>query len=51
MWPMKPIEITLHPVDNLRLANLCGAIDENIRQIELLVRHASINFYVRVEFS
>ncbi|MBP7626185.1 MAG: PhoH family protein [Zoogloea sp.] len=31
---MKPIEITLHPVDNLRLANLCGAIDENIRQIE-----------------
>ena len=34
MWPMKPIEITLHPVDNLRLANLCGAIDENIRQIE-----------------
>ncbi len=34
MWPMKPIEITLHPVDNLRLANLCGALDENIRQIE-----------------
>ncbi|GEC96885.1 PhoH-like protein [Zoogloea ramigera] len=24
----------MHPVDNLRLANLCGAIDENIRQIE-----------------
>ena len=34
MWPMKPIEITLHPVDNLRLANLCGPLDENIRQIE-----------------
>ena len=31
---MKPTEITLHPVDNLRLANLCGVLDENIRQIE-----------------
>ncbi|WP_284187929.1 PhoH family protein [Zoogloea oryzae] len=31
---MKPTEITLHPLDNLRLANLCGALDENIRQIE-----------------
>ncbi len=34
MWPMKPTEITLHPADNVRLANLCGALDENIRQIE-----------------
>ncbi len=34
MFPMKPTEITLHPLDNLRLANLCGALDENIRQIE-----------------
>ncbi|MBT9498724.1 MAG: PhoH family protein [Zoogloea sp.] len=31
---MKPTEITLHPLDNVRLANLCGALDENIRQIE-----------------
>ena len=31
---MKPTDITLHPLDNVRLANLCGALDENIRQIE-----------------
>ncbi len=30
----KPIEITLDPVDNDRLANLCGPLDENLRQIE-----------------
>jgi phosphate starvation-inducible protein PhoH and related proteins len=29
-----PIEVTLTPLDNQRLANLCGALDENIRQIE-----------------
>jgi phosphate starvation-inducible PhoH-like protein len=34
MRPMKPTEIVLHPLDNVRLANLCGALDENIRQIE-----------------
>lgn len=34
MMVMKPTEITLHPLDNVRLANLCGALDENIRQIE-----------------
>jgi phosphate starvation-inducible PhoH-like protein len=28
------MEITLQPEDNVRLANLCGALDENIRQIE-----------------
>ena len=28
------MEITLNPEDNLRLANLCGALDENIKQIE-----------------
>ena len=28
------MEITLQPEDNARLANLCGAIDENIKQIE-----------------
>ena len=28
------MEITLSPEDNARLANLCGALDENIKQIE-----------------
>jgi len=27
------MEITLSPEDNLRLANLCGVLDENIKQI------------------
>ncbi len=31
---MKPFEITLEPLENERLASLCGALDENIRQIE-----------------
>ncbi|WP_341678110.1 PhoH family protein [Niveibacterium sp. SC-1] len=31
---MRPIEVTLSPLDNERLANLCGTLDENIRQIE-----------------
>ncbi len=30
----KPLELAFTPVDNLRLANLCGALDENLRQIE-----------------
>ena len=29
------MEITLQPEDNTRLANLCGALDENIKQIEI----------------
>lgn len=28
------MEFTLQPEDNLRLANLCGALDENLKQIE-----------------
>lgn len=28
------MEITLQPEDNIRLANLCGPLDENIKQIE-----------------
>ena len=28
------MEITLNPEDNQRLANLCGALDENLQQIE-----------------
>jgi len=30
----KPVEVKLDPVDNLRLARLCGSLDENLRQIE-----------------
>ena len=30
----KPVEFALTPVDNTQLANLCGPLDENIRQIE-----------------
>ena len=32
--PSRPVEIRLEPVDNLRLARLCGALDANLRQIE-----------------
>jgi phosphate starvation-inducible PhoH-like protein len=31
---VKPVEIAFTPVNNQRLANLCGALDENLRQIE-----------------
>jgi phosphate starvation-inducible PhoH-like protein len=30
----KPVEVRLDPEDNARLARLCGALDENLRQIE-----------------
>jgi len=30
----RPIEVAFRPVDNTRLANLCGPLDENLRQIE-----------------
>ncbi len=30
----RPVEVRLEPVDNRRLARLCGALDENLRQIE-----------------
>ncbi|MDI6749551.1 MAG: PhoH family protein [Rhodocyclaceae bacterium] len=30
----KSLSVELQPVDNVRLANLCGALDENLRQIE-----------------
>ena len=30
----QPVEVRLEPVDNQRLARLCGALDENLRQIE-----------------
>jgi len=31
---VKPVEVRLEPVDNQRLSRLCGALDENLRQIE-----------------
>jgi phosphate starvation-inducible PhoH-like protein len=30
----KAVEVRLEPVDNQRLARLCGALDQNLRQIE-----------------
>src|SRR3954453_23493235 len=30
----KPVEVKLDPVDNQRLARLCGALDAHLRQIE-----------------
>jgi len=32
--PSKGVEVRLDPVDNLRLARLCGALDAHLRQIE-----------------
>jgi phosphate starvation-inducible PhoH-like protein len=32
--PSKTVEVKLDPVDNQRLARLCGALDENLRRIE-----------------
>lgn len=31
---LQSIQVTLEPVDNIRLANLCGQFDEHLRQIE-----------------
>ncbi|MGH8685177.1 MAG: PhoH family protein [Nitrosospira sp.] len=33
----QPVEISFSPVDNQRLANLCGALDENLKQIETVL--------------
>ena len=30
----RPLSLSLQPLDNARLQNLCGALDENLRQIE-----------------
>jgi len=34
MLKPRPIDLSLQPLDNARLKNLCGALDENLRQIE-----------------
>jgi phosphate starvation-inducible PhoH-like protein len=31
---LNPVELSFTPVDNERLANLCGTLDENLKQIE-----------------
>jgi len=31
---LNPLDLSFDPVDNQRLANLCGALDENLKQIE-----------------
>src|SRR5258706_8918884 len=31
---LSPLELSFTPVDNQRLANLCGTLDENLKQIE-----------------
>jgi len=33
----RPLQISFTPVDNPRLANLCGALDENLRAIERML--------------
>ena len=33
----RPLELSLSPADNQRLANLCGTLDENLRQIETVL--------------
>lgn len=30
----KPLELSFTPADNQRLANLCGVLDENLKQVE-----------------
>ena len=37
----KPVDLKLDPVDNRRLARLCGAMDANLRQIETALDVAS----------
>ena len=47
------IEIAFTPVDNVRLANLCGALDENLKQVEtaldVVISRRGEHFSVRGE--
>jgi len=47
------VEVSLAPVDNVLLANLCGPLDENIRQIEtgfdVTIQRRNERFSVRGE--
>ena len=46
----RPVEISLAPIDNTLLANLCGPLDENIRQIEtgfdVVIRRRNARFSI-----
>ncbi len=55
-WPFSahvagPVDFVLSPVNNRRLANLCGALDENLRRIEaafdISVAHRGERFTLR----
>src|SRR5574340_386906 len=47
------IEIAFTPVDNVRLANLCGVLDENLKQVEtaldVVISRRGEHFSVRGE--
>ncbi len=49
----RPVEVRLDPIDNQRLARLCGALDGNLRQIETAldveIARRGANFSVRGE--
>jgi phosphate starvation-inducible PhoH-like protein len=51
----KPVEVKLDPVDNQRLARLCGTLDENLRQIEsaldVTIARRGARFTVRGELA
>ncbi len=50
---MKAVEVSFTPVNNPRLANLCGVLDENLRQIEaaleVVITHRGERFSVTGE--
>jgi phosphate starvation-inducible PhoH-like protein len=49
----KPVEVSFEPLDNQRLARLCGALDANLRQIEsaldVAIARRGAHFTVRGE--
>ncbi|MEJ2436044.1 MAG: hypothetical protein P8Y53_23955, partial [Pseudolabrys sp.] len=49
----KPLEVKFEPLDNQRLARLCGALDANLRQIEsaldVAIARRGAHFTVRGE--
>ena len=50
---MNPVQISFTPVDNERLSNLCGVLDENLKQIEaaldVSISRRGENFFVSGE--
>jgi phosphate starvation-inducible PhoH-like protein len=43
------VNLSFEPVDNARLANLCGAFDENLRQIEIALEVNIVSAYEKYE--